>query len=578
MSSLKSTTYLNFPSIEHENMNDIQSCIVAYENYVTKLAGGFMNAASEGALTASIGLTHSQISGSFLDQSYFASMKAQMSKLKSLGFASLDEQEPTTDLLTRYPDLHQMLDLMEKGAHESIHALQKHSYRSVVSLVNAMQTIENWETKLFFAYAQSGGTWNVEESFLQCLDAIDDNATKLTIARQIRSACNVVLEAFSPRKEGLSLAHLIEGQAYVGGRLAVRAFDAFPRVDDLLYTKAWDQFVQAGGTEPILFVLLTGAAMRFGDINDDEEGIGFREFYPNPIDLYIYLLKYVPVLEKSLLQDSGQVGRLFGNVIPFRRILEASEAYSSTQEIDEAVSQFFKSPPDSRDPDFSYLLYKSKSDDYDNEDEMLRFREKLRTNVLSAFSGEPINMPSADHQRAFDQALQLSRRVAGIVGRTYSRVSEPTTNAFKKGKHKKIADAVGEDFALVVKNANTEEIFLQAIFDQSFLQGTLFPYFLDHINERVFVQPFDGRPPMSHIEYRSMCLMPEMIKGLLAVYQWRHADNEIKISRGPYCCEKHGHRSLDQSDPLKFDECTEDDSLGKAFKIGFGRSISNCME
>lgn len=130
-------------------MNEIKKCVDAYQSFIEKLSGGFMNAASEGALTASIGLTHSQISGSFLDRSYFETIKARMRRLSSQDILNPNEQMPTTKLLIEHPDLYQMLALMEKGAHECIHALQKHSYRSVVTLVNAMQTIENWEAKPF---------------------------------------------------------------------------------------------------------------------------------------------------------------------------------------------------------------------------------------------------------------------------------------------------------------------------------------------------------------------------------------------------------------------------------------------
>lgn len=557
-------------------MNEVKKCVDAYQSFIEKLAGGFMNAASEGTLTASIGLTHSQISGSFLDRSYFETIKARMRRLSSQDLLNPNEQMPTTKLLIEHPDLYQMLDLMEKGAHECIHALQKHSYRSVVTLVNAMQTIENWEAKLFFSHMQSGGTWDAEGSFLQCLECIDDEHTKHFIARNIRSACNVALEAFSPRQEGLSLAHLIEGQAYVAGRLAVRAFEALPPTNDSLYTLAWSHYEEAGGHDPMLFVLIAGAAMRFGDINDDDEG-SFRDFYPNPVDIFIYLLKYVPTLEKNLLIEAKPAGSFFSTANSSVSSFKALDAYDTTPEIDSALSAFHHLASDSPDPDLSYLLCKSKPEDFDDEEEMRKFRKKLRSNIMAAFGDEVLEMPNPDTKMACDIALMISKQIAGIVGRTYSRVAEPTTNAFKKGKHKKIADAVGEDFSLLVRNANSEDVFLQSILDQSFLLGTLFPYFLDQINERVSVQLFDNSPPISHIDYRSMLLMPEMIKGLLAVYQWRHGEARTKVVRGPYCCEKHGHLSLGQSDPIEFDNCSEEDSLGNAFRIAFGRSITSCI-
>ncbi|MFI3218215.1 MAG: hypothetical protein QX189_03755 [Methylococcales bacterium] len=560
-------------------MKKVQQAISHYEAYRSRLAQGLLNATTEKGLTGGIRLTDSQIQFSFMSREFLDTYK---SKIEILGkYAELygDKRIESGRLFKEFPEVQEALEVIELGCHEIFHGIQKHSYRSVFSLVEKLQSIEDWEVKLFFGYAVNGGKWAEEDSFLVSLNGIDSDLRDV-IASYISKDCKAVLEATNPRASGLSFQHLIEGQALVASRLSIAAFESLPLPDVDLYTAAWLAYKKAGGIKPLVFVLVVGAALRYGDISDGDEDSSFYDFYPHPVDIFHYLLNFVEEIEAVYLAlDNGsQLSRLFGH--------ESGEKYQSAlKQLKMAVSSEKSMPIDSTDSDLSYVRHADK-DDFDDEDEREEYENRFHNDVFCPFDELKEEYAiSPDRQQAIKITTLVSKSIATIIESAYSRVASPMKGEFPRKNNKKIADAVANDVASFIPDYYQEETLIRVILDQEFTLGKLFRYFLSDINERVKVKPFDAMPEITHIEYLSMCLMPNMIKNLLYSSRYHQDNDDISCGIKIYCCEKHGAVSINDEEVRKtenqydfFDFCGEDDAVARALMIMCNRTVTSFFE
>jgi hypothetical protein len=557
--------------------SSIDECIHAYEQYQSFVSNGFMNASAEVGISAGINVVNSQISGGFLDREYLA--RSKLLAAKNANIISNDERI-TADVIAKNPELEEFLDLIEKASHECFHGMQKHAYRSVVTFVNALQEIEGWELKLFFSHLQKGGVWRSNQSFIECIRSIDSEQVKAGVADKIKNACIVAMEGFRSRADEISLAHLIEGQAYVAGRLAAGVFDVLPSVADELYTKAWGLFVENGGSSPMLFIAICDAAMRYGDIDDEPGDNDFSDFYPHPVDIFLYMLNFVGVLEHEiehaelhLVRREESIPMLFGG-----KQADRGEQYPSTQTIDRKLKDAVHRAKDSSIQEHSYLAVRMSIFDFDSSEEMSGYKKKNFDRIFSAFGDGRV--AANDHAEA---KMILSYRglcmlIAGIVGRTYSRVANPVEADEKAGtKSKRVADAVFDFYHSSFASSEKVEFFAAALLDKNFIQEQLFPFFLYEIDENVRLNPFDFMPSMTHNDYRSMMLMPDAVKGMLNVLHERFGHFFVSAKRGPYCCAEHGFVSLSDCAPAFYDKCENEDSVSRALEIGFGRKLGEIV-
>lgn len=547
-----------------------------YEAMQRTGCSSLMSAMSESEFVASIGLTGSNLTGNFMSREAMDRIKQRATDFQRSFQGDPNTLVETSELL-KHPPLREQAALLEALTHEMVHGLQKHAYRSVYTLVEALQTVELAELKLGFLHASSGGTWSFGQSYMQCLEALDQNLAEL-LSEPIYTACGVVQEAYGERRNGLGLLHLVEGQAHVAARSAMKAFDALG-VGNLpgIYTDAWRQFVNAGGSNPLLFVALTGAALRYGDINDDTGG-SFRESLPNPVDIFIYLLAYVNDLESWLAHMDQQTSSAVTRALSSNATVHY-HASALVQNHRKAMKKSIQArrhlANDTDDEDFSFLKSNESADDFDDEDEMDRMLARRHAKVWGA-TEVMIDSPQYDELQsaAASVMLAIEMLIATIIEETYTRFAEPMDEAFARPPRGKIAAAVGRDFRKLVPDYCNVGIFHRLILDQEFTLGKMVWFYLNQMREEVRVQPFDQMEPMLYFEYQGLRQIPEAIKRVLAIADWRAGKGEAPPS-GPYCCELHGSLPLggDVFDQLQ--SCTESDSTGQIAHHLLHRSVGS---
>lgn len=547
-------------------MDAIEQAINDYENFRSRFSQGLLNAALEDELTGSIQLTDSKLKLPFISHSFVDIFREKLAKLEAYS-QKIDKhkQHDTAFLIKNFPEVEEILRFFEVGYHEVFHAIQKHAYRSVYSLVGALQNIEDWENTLFFSHAGVGGKWQYGKSFVDCLHHIDlEETTKNNIASELSLDCKKAIVASTPR-DGLTLMHLIEGQTLIASRIATKILHVIPLPDADLYTAAWKDYQSAGGNEAIVFVLLTGTALRFGEIEGYEDSADAEEFYPHPVDIFHYLLNYITELETIF--KSVDTDPVFGNTLP--------DTYrQQIQQLINLVKSKKHLPKDSSDPLLSYL-YK---DDKPSETRQKAHKKDIYHHFESDDISLDTNQQSSDLDAITKNLMLVSGAIAKIMEYSYTRVPNSMVGQFSE-KGEKIAQAVGYDVAQILPEYYLEKTIIRYLTDLPFVLGTLFPYFLTKIDERVMVKPFPSGPEISHIDYRSMRLMPDMIKKILYIYSWRQGDlPEGETPLAPYCCAKHGIPPATEADPDFFETCQDPEAVGKALNIVFNCSVSEFFE
>ncbi|MCW2244777.1 hypothetical protein M2352_000368 [Azospirillum fermentarium] len=298
-------------------MDDINKAIKLHGKYAKIFSAGFLQGSCEAGMIGSISLSDSTISIPGLSENFLDKYKILFEKIEG----SLSKYGDTLlfipDIIKKHPELRECFSIFELWTHEAIHGIQKHCYKSVFTLVDAIQSIEKWELLLFFSHARNDGRWQLEGSFLDILHSMDSRDGS-RIGALISGNCEIVLEAIAERDNNLGILHLIEGQAFVASRSVGGFLDELPLPDKPIYTKAWTEFLKHGGRESTVFVLLVSAALRYGDINDSPGSV-MEQFYPHPVDIFNFLVKFSADFENASeeiqrnthLESKGSVSRFF---------------------------------------------------------------------------------------------------------------------------------------------------------------------------------------------------------------------------------------------------------------------------
>lgn len=544
-------------------MDAFDQYIAQYEKYRSLMSEGILNAAAEQSLAASIKLTDSSISFKVFEDNFIGRFGALFEKFQKKYGHRTDVLHVKTFAKSN-PEFAELFAMQEIGVHEAIHALQKHAYRSVFNLVDALQSIESWEVKLFLAHAGSGGKWSTEDSFLSCLKRNDQFDPAEGIARLIARHCETVLEAGAIKANGLNIFNLIEGQAFVGAKLAIKMCDGDEDVQGPeLYTKAWKIFRARGGKEPILFYLMVSAALRYGDIDTDRM---FKDFRPHPVDVFDYLLNFIPEIQALISSMDNPFSRL--GLIPPETVLRDIEKVVA-QKIAQGIC-----PVDSVDELHCYVKHKMTDECYDSIDEKEEMERRNEAEIFSAFEFmESVDRMGDEAEHGVQILLILSKAIAKIVERAYSRVAEPMNAEFDRHHPREIGLEVGFHFRAFFPDYWKEESVIRMILDQNFCFGKVMGFFIYELEKRIKIRPFDHLDEMTHEEYGFMVRWMDVIKNLLAISKWDGGNVLL-----PYCCEEHGRVSADLASPEFFDTCGAEDSSSKMLKLMMGRSIESFFD
>lgn len=544
-------------------MEAIDRYIAQYEKYRSLMSEGILNAAAEQSLAASIKLTDSSISFKVFESNFIGRIGLLLERFQTK-YGHRTDVIHVRNFAKGNSEFAELFAMQEIGMHEALHALQKHAYRSVFNLVDALQSIESWEVKLFLAHAGSGGKWSANDSFLSCLKRNKQFDPAEGIARLIAQHCETVLEAGVTKANGLNIFHLIEGQAFVGGKLAIKICDGDEDIQGPeLYTKAWRIFRSRGGKEPILFYLMVGAALRYGDIDTDRS---FRDFRPHPVDVFGYLLNFVPEIH-ALMSKLDSPLFVYG-LVRIDTIL---------QDIEKAVAQKIAQgigPVDSVDELHCYVKHKMSDEDYDSLDEKEEMTQRNKAEIFSAFDPmESVGQMGEEGERGIQLLLNISQAIAKIVECAYSRVAEPMNTEFERPRPKEIGLEVGFHFRHFFPDYWKEESIIRMVLDQDFSFGKVMRFFIFELDARIKIRPFDHMDEMTHEEYGFMVRWMDVIKNLLAISNWDGGNVLL-----PYCCEEHGRVAANLAMPEFFDACASEDSSGKMLKLFMGRSINSFFE
>ncbi|WGZ94821.1 MAG: hypothetical protein QJT81_02175 [Candidatus Thiothrix putei] len=91
----------------------------------------------------------------------------------------------------------------------------------------------------------------------------------------------------------------------------------------------------------MVFVLIISAALRYGDIDDEEDNSSFQEFYPHPVDIYEYLLNFVCEIENIItISYERDKSSFLSKCFPDNLTLKYNKAY---QEIQRKITSYHMS-------------------------------------------------------------------------------------------------------------------------------------------------------------------------------------------------------------------------------------------
>lgn len=344
-------------------MENLDKAIAAYDAYCEQLSAGFLNAPFENGLMGSISLSDSSIAMPCLAPGFLAYFKQLMAKMEGYAQSFGNQRFEISELIRRFPEVNECMDFLELWRHEAFHGIQKHAYHAVFRLVDAIQKIESWELTIFFLHATSGGQWKLGEGFLSVLRSHDESIID-HLAPHVQRECQVVLSALRKNNHGIGLFDLIEGQAFIAARAATGLLSERPMPERPVYVRAWNRFLACGGRDPVVFVLLVGAALRYGDISDDP-GSDFDDFHPHPVDVFDYLLNFAAEFEAlfdAVDRNPSFLGRRFGLFGSKLALSEQPELPSPEFErlMDKVIGSGIK-PVDSADKLMSYVRCKMTS-------------------------------------------------------------------------------------------------------------------------------------------------------------------------------------------------------------------------
>ena len=178
-------------------------------------------------------------------------------------------------------------------------------FLSCFSLYKASRELASLKVIIFVYYLRLGGKLNLNSinNIFDVIDTVDDAEIKGYLERlfDLYRENILLIENFYEYDEGdsaINVVDLMEGAAYTFQKLMNRSteINTFTAEDDSCYKKAKLFFQRKGGSDDVLFLILSHMSLKYGLLDDGD----FMEFMPTPQGIFEGLCENITEYEKSL--------------------------------------------------------------------------------------------------------------------------------------------------------------------------------------------------------------------------------------------------------------------------------------
>lgn len=560
--------YTNFSESE---IDDIINLYKRYSQEKTKLAWDDDN------LNAHIHLTSSHITFSPEVINKIINIDADEFISKFKGYESV---AVTKSMLGNDKELNFLYKFLELHCHESIHLTQKHIYGSVYRYIQAIQKIENLEFGIIRDLLNNGFTFNAYSGFMElCYKYLESNYLddkKICFLSSIQENCSIALEATKAFDNKLTLIHLIEAQAVYISRLYL-GIDNFDTPKNNLYNLAWNEFSKFGGKNPVVFVLMIDASLRYGGLKTN-----IQKDIPHPVEIFNALIPLSQDLEKlfELVEQAVENAKyieifshsyafeMFHNESIFQEDDENQLVYKEKLElVEEELSTFVEGILFKYGDKLSELL-KDKFFNVSEEAELFynnHYQEKISKVLNSYFKDSDIpNLDSLEYI-----FWVFSKQIANILEKNLYNIEDNIDDvmdvcdddvmhnvAYLFKKHFYSYKNINILFNLMLKDSqycnNEYEDFYKNFYDFYLELKTIYLYKYNTL----------------YFSYQRALKIPEVIKSILSL----NSDENLAIN-GVYCCEKHSYIMYDDINQLfeHLDSCKEESNPSRILRNQFGK-------
>lgn len=475
----------------------------------------------------------------------------------------------TKTVLQSNKELLSLYKFLELYYHESIHLIQKHIYSSVYSYIQSVQAIESLELGITQDLLQKGFTFNAYTGFIEsCYKYLENNCEdyeKYILLESIKENCSIALEVTKSFSNRLTFIHLIEAQAVYISRLYL-GIDNFETPKNNLYNLAWDEFNKFGGKNPIVFILIIDASLRYGGLKTD---------IPHPVEIFNALIPLSQDLEKLFeLTERAVENAKFVGILPRSYAFEIFSRKPVSQESDEnqrvckeklrLVEEELSTFVDKIVFKYGGKLSELLKDKFFNalEDAELfynnHYKEKVSKVLDSYFKDSDITDLNSPEYIFWVFSRQISK-----VLESYLYNSEKNISEVMDFYDDNIMHNVAYIFKKHFQNYKCIDILFPFMFpkhqyyeehEDVYKKVTNFFAELDDIT----LDRYDNIP---YPIYQEIVKMPEVIKNILSL-----SSGENLATNGIYCCEKHSYIMYDDMNQLfeHLDSCEENDSPSRA--------------
>lgn len=497
-------------------------------------------------LNAYIHLTDSSINFSKETKEIIFSFNSDI--LKSIYDNMDNDNIVDSDILYSDKQLYQLFKFLELYYHESIHLVQKHVYGSIYDYTEAVQGIEDFEIFIIRAMLNDNYTFNIYEDFIESAYKYlkkDDDALSI-LFRSIQRNCNVALEVTKKINNKLTIIHLIEAQALYISRLNL-GIENFTKPKNSLYNLAWDEFASQGGVNPLVFVLIIDASLRYG---------GIKKNTYHPVEIFYFLINMSIKLEKifdlitneiEIFENSNYDEKFRSCLFPTSNHLTINDILNSEGSSNEII--------DIIDKKVSLFIEEEILYNFDNAEINLK---SLKTfNSYFEKNNYEFNSPK-------NICFLFSKQIAKILANRLNNVEKNISDVIDF-----YDDGVVHNIADLFKNHFHDYKYINIIIDIIFSRldnHEKFPQTGDYYGAIVkFCEAMDDiflekHGEMEYPLYQTFIKIIEVIKGVLSI-----CSNENTVNIGIYCCEKHSYIMYDDVEDIfkHLDSCMENDSISR---------------
>jgi hypothetical protein len=301
-----------------------------------------LNAPSDGEINGAFNLSELGVVLGFVNKPHLDWMGEALTAFESDTKSMSDEDlhrglspDELDQFLKKNTDTLRIVKLIEVTDHEHFHAIQAFTLRSVFQITKAFQRLSECRTMIAVMAMQAGATFSIGQPILAVINHMPENQ-KAVLSGLVRILDREleILERCIEEIDGLTCLQLIEGAAYAAQRVASMApDDDIFNVSELpLYSRAWDIWVENGGTERLCFLLAADIALRFGSNTLSLH----KEYGPVPIFLSLAAKagRIESLLESKLSLPSGKFGWeiTFMAAYENKRVFDYLRPHSTTNE------------------------------------------------------------------------------------------------------------------------------------------------------------------------------------------------------------------------------------------------------